>query len=168
VERPPLFAQRAPTSRSSPLLLLLSKRDLSLREAAAKRAHSVRLRMNKRLNQAILMNHWPELRPVSFPVYNRTKAPPSLHPRNLPNMGWKSDLSHKIRLNLPKGGPFLFPHSPPGSPSQLRQGPPLPDSDCHRSTSTMADPNGITSPSAFSSPYLTILLAILQPPRRRP
>ena len=65
-------------------------------------------------------------------------------------MGWKRDPSHMIRLDPPQGDPFPFPHSPPGSPSQQLPGPSLPDSNCHRSTSTEADPDGPTSPSALS------------------
>jgi len=91
-------------------------------------------------------DHWPELRPASFPVNQRSEAPPPLLPRSLPNLGWKRDTSRRIRLDLPKGAPFPFPHSPPGSPLHLRPRPPVPDSDSHRSTSTEAGPDGIISP----------------------
>jgi hypothetical protein len=50
IERPPLSAHRAPTSRSSPLLRLFSKRDLHNRETVVKRAQSIRVKVNKRLN----------------------------------------------------------------------------------------------------------------------
>ena len=85
--RPPPSAQRAPTSRSSPLLLLLSRRDIHSRTTTAKRAPSVRIRANKRQHQSMLTDHWPELRPASHPVYHRTKAPPSPIPRSLCNLG---------------------------------------------------------------------------------
>ena len=172
MERPPLFAQRAPTSKIYPLLLLFSKRDLSRREAAAKRAHFVRVCVNKRLNHAMLTDHRHELRPASFPVYHRTKASPPVLPRSLPNMGWKRNPSHMIRLDLPIGALFPVPHSPPvlhssyvqalrcrtlivtglPHPGQIHTGSLLP----------------LTFRSAPMDPYLTILLAILQPPSRRP
>jgi len=46
--RPSPSAQRAPTNKSSPLLLLLSKRYLLRRAIMTKRAHSVRIQANKR------------------------------------------------------------------------------------------------------------------------
>ena len=55
--RPPPSAQRAPTSRSSPLLLLLSTRDLLRRIYTTKRTHSFRIRANKRQHQS--MAHGP-------------------------------------------------------------------------------------------------------------
>ena len=110
--RPSPSAQRAPTNKSSPLLLLLSKRYLLRRAIMTKRAHSVRIQANKRQHQPMLTDHWPELRPASLPVYHRTNAPPPPLPRSLPNLGWKRDASHIIRLDLPKRAPFLFPHSP--------------------------------------------------------
>ena len=94
-------------------------------------------------------DHWPELRPASLPVYHQTKAPPPLLHMSLPILGWKRDPSHRLRLDLPKGAPFPFPHSPPGSLPQLRRGPPSPDPDCHLSTSPKADPYEITPPSDF-------------------
>jgi len=145
--RPPPSAQRALANKSSPLLMLLSKRGLLRRATMAKRAHYVRIRANKSQHQFMLTGHWPELRPVSLPVYHWTKAPPPLLPRSLPSLGWKRDPSHMIRLDLPKGAPFLYPHSPQGSPPHLRPGLFLPDSDSHMSTSPKADPDGITHSS---------------------
>jgi hypothetical protein len=68
--RPSPSAQRAPTSKSSPILLLLSKRDFRCHATMAKRAHSVRIRVNKRQHQTMLSDLWHELRPASLPVYN--------------------------------------------------------------------------------------------------
>jgi len=127
--RSPLFAQQAPTNKRSTLILALPKRDLHRRGTAAKRAHSVRVRVNKRLNQPMLTYHWSALRPASFSGYHWTKAHLPLIPKSLLSLGWKRDPSQRIRLDLPKGAPFLFPHSTPGSPPHIRRGPPLPDSD---------------------------------------
>ena len=66
--RPPPSAQRGPTSRSSPLFLQLSKRDLLSRISTVKRTHSVRIRSNKRQHQSMLTVHWPELRSASLPL----------------------------------------------------------------------------------------------------
>ena len=76
IERPAPFAHRTPTIRSSPLLQLLSTRELHKRESVAKRAQSIRVTNNKGLYQSMLKDHWPELRPASLPVYHRTMAPP--------------------------------------------------------------------------------------------
>ena len=145
-DRPPPSAQRAPTCMSSPLLLLLSKRDLGCRATMAKRAHSVRIRVNKRQQQSMLTDHWPELRPASLPIFHRSKAPLPPLPRSLPNLGWQRDPSHRLRLDLLNGGPSPFPHFPPGSPPHLRPSPSLPDSCSHLSNSPKADKEWITPP----------------------
>ena len=133
--RCPLSAQRTPAMTSSHLLLLLYKRDLPRRAIMAKRAQSFRIRRNKRQHKSMHTDLWSELRSASLPVYHRSKAPSPHLPRSLPNLGWKRDPSHMIRLDLPRGGSFPFPHSPPGSSPQLRRGPFLPDSYSHLSTS---------------------------------
>ena len=117
IERPPLSAHRVPTSKSSPIMRQFSKRELQNRETLAKRAQYIRVKAYKKLNQSMLKDHWPELRPASHPVYHRTMAPPPPLPRSLPILGWKKDPSHRIRHDPPKGAPFPFPHSIPGSPS---------------------------------------------------
>jgi len=99
----------------------------------------------------MLTDHWPELRTASLPVYHRSKTPPPPLPRSLPSFGWKRYPSHMIRLNLPKGAPLPFPHSPPGSPPQLRPCPFSPDSNSHMSTSPKADEDGITPPPELAS-----------------
>jgi hypothetical protein len=109
--RPPLSAHRAPTSRSSPLLWLFSNRGLHSREAVVKRVQSIRVRVNKRLHQSMLKDHWPELRPTSLSVYHRTKALPPPIPRSLPSLGLKRDSSHMIRHDPPKEA-----HSPSRTP----------------------------------------------------
>ena len=76
IERPEIYAHRTYTSRSSPLLRLFSIRDLLKRGAGAKRAQTRRVNTNKGLNQSMLKDHWPELRPASLPVYHRKMAPP--------------------------------------------------------------------------------------------
>jgi len=142
-----LSAHRAPTSRSSPLLRLFSKRELRSREAVAKPAQSIRIKLNKRLHQSMLKDHWFEMRPALLPVYHRTKAPPPPLPRSLSSLGWKRDSSHKIRHEPSKGAPFPFQHSPPGSPSQPSPGPPGPSSVGHRSTLPKEGPEGPIPPS---------------------
>jgi hypothetical protein len=145
--RPPPSAQRAPTSRRSPLHLLLSRRDFLRRISTAKRTHSVRIRVNKRQHHSMLANHWLELRSASLLVYHRHMAPPSPLPRSLSNIGWIRNPSYRIRLDPPKGAPFPYRHSPPGSPPQLRPDPIPPDLHSHVSTSPKTGPNGITPAS---------------------
>jgi len=129
--RPPPSAQRAPTSRSFPLLLLISKRYFLRRTITAKRAHSVRIRASKRQPQSMLTDHWPELRPVSLPIYHRTKTPPPLLQRSLPSLGRKRDPSHKIRLDPPppQRGPIFLSALPAGfsTPATFR---PFPAGPC--------------------------------------
>jgi hypothetical protein len=110
--RPMPFAHRTPTGRSSPLLLLLSSSDLLKRESVAKRAHNRRVRTNKGLNQSMLRDHLPELRPASIPVYRRKRAPTPLLPRSLPSLGLHKDSSHRIRQDPRRGfpSPSLTPH----------------------------------------------------------
>jgi hypothetical protein len=122
IERPAPYARRTYASCSSPLMRLFSTRDLLKRRAVAKRAQTRRVNTNSGLNQSMLKDHLPELRPSSLPVHRRTMTPTPLVPRSLPSLGWQKDSSHKIRHDPPKRDPFPFPHSPSGSPS-----PPNPD-----------------------------------------
>ena len=145
--RPPPSTLWTPTSISSPLLKLLSRRDVLHCLSTAKRAHSIRIRANKRQPQPMLTDHWPDLRPASLMVYHRKPAPPPPLPRSLPNLGWKRDPSYRIRLEPPQGAPFPFSLSPPSSPPQLRPDPLPPDHDKHMSTSPKASLDGITHAS---------------------
>ena len=105
IERPAPSAHRTPTSRSCPLLRLLSTRELLKRESVAKRAQAKRVRTNKWLNQSMLKDHWPELRSASLLVYYRPMAPTPPLPRSLPGLGWIRDSSHKIRHDPPMRAP---------------------------------------------------------------
>ena len=101
--RSKLSAQRIPTSKSSPLLMSLSRRDLLHRISTTKRANTVRIRTNKREYQSLLPDHWPALRPASLPTSHRQPAPISPLPRSLPGLGWLRDSSFRIRLDPPRG-----------------------------------------------------------------
>ena len=137
-DQPSLPAQRVPTKRRSPLLLLFSRQDLLRRITSAKRINTVSIRTNNKLRQSMLTDHGTELRPVSLPVRHRNPAPPPPLPRSLPNLGWKRYSSYRIRHDPPPTrAPFPFPHSLPGSPSHLRLGPLPPDPYSHLSSSPM-------------------------------
>jgi hypothetical protein len=152
IERSTPSAHRPPTSRNSPLLRLLSTRELPKRESEAKRAQAIRVKTNKGLNQSMLKDRWHELRPASLPVYNRTMAPPPLLPRSLPKLGWKRNSSHMIRHDPPQRAPFPFTHSPPGFPSPPNPGHPGPGSVEHLSTLPKVGPEGPIPPKDGDTP----------------
>jgi len=109
--RPPPSAQRAPASKSSPLLLLLSRRDHLYRISTAKRTHAIRIHADKRQHLSMLTDHWPDLGLASLPVYRRKTAPPPPLPRSMPDLGWIRDPSYRIRLDPPRG--LHFPSRTP-------------------------------------------------------
>ena len=150
--RPVPSAQRTPASRCSHHLRPLSRRDLLYRLSAAKRANSIRIRMSKRQHQSMLPGHWPDVRPASLPVSRRSKAPTPQLPRSLPSLGWVRNPSFRIRLDPSKGTSFPFPHSPPGSPPQIRLGPLRPDRDKCLSTPLNARSYGSTPSSYLADP----------------
>jgi len=146
VARPPPSAHWAPISRGSPLILLLSIRDLLRRTTTVKRPHSIRIRASKRQHQSMLTGHWLSLRSASLPVYHRKLALPPPLPRSLPSLGWIRDHAYRLRYDPPKGAPFPFPHTPPGFPPPSCLDPLPPDTDYRMSTSPNASPDGPTLP----------------------
>jgi len=154
VARPSPSARRPPTCRISPLLPLLSRRDLLCRATTAKHIHWVRVRAKNRLRHSMFTDHWPEILPANLPIFHRETSPPPLLPRSLSSLGWKRHPSYRIRLNPPTRASFPFPHSPPGSPPHLRLGTLPPDPDSHMSTSPKGGPGRSGGIAQASHPAL--------------
>jgi hypothetical protein len=67
VPRPPPIGP--PSAKALLLCGCSPQENYSNANPRAKRAQAIRVRANKGLNQSMLMDHWPELRPASLPIY---------------------------------------------------------------------------------------------------